>query len=56
MKQTATITDLPERKPGESEKDYSRRLADWVRGEDVRTKTDLRGWTGCPPFHLDKLP
>lgn len=24
--------------------------------DDVRTRVDLREWTGSPPFHLDKRP
>lgn len=23
---------------------------------DAPSKGDLRGWSGCPPFHLDKMP
>ena len=25
-----------------------------LRGDDIRIKTDLKDWTGSPPFHLDK--
>lgn len=28
----------------------------WLRGDDVRSKTDLRDWTGSPPFHLNREP
>jgi hypothetical protein len=29
------------------------RFLQWVRGEDVRSKGDLRSWTGSGPLHLD---
>ena len=25
-----------------------------MRGDDIRTKGDLRDWTGSPTFHLDQ--
>lgn len=51
--QAPTLAKLPPRLSGESERDYERRIAAFLRGDDVRTKTDLVDWTGCPPFHLD---
>lgn len=33
-----------------------KQLMDWIRGNDVRSKTDLRDWTGCPPMHLNVEP
>ena len=53
MKQNANIT-LPKRIKGESWEDFSKRVERWRRGDDVRTKTDLKDWTGSPPFHLNK--
>ena len=32
------------------------RLARQVRGDDVRSKTDLNNWTGSPKFSLDRSP
>lgn len=52
-KQAPTITRTPAQMPGESEKAYMKRLMAFIRGDDVRTKVDLREWTGAPPFHLD---
>ncbi len=40
-------------RPGESAKAHAKRIADFISGADVRTKTDLVDWTGSPPFHLD---
>lgn len=57
MKQEPTHNDLPTslaRRPGESEADHYRRVAAWISGEDVRTKTDLVDWTGSLPFHLNR--
>ena len=42
------------KRPGENDDAYYRRAAAWIAGEDVRTKTDLKDWTGSYPFHLDK--
>lgn len=53
MTQPPTITTIPERRAGESDRDYERRFLAWVNGDDVRTKTDLRDWTGSGPMHLD---
>lgn len=53
-KQQATITALPDRKPGESDNAYARRLAAFIRGEDVRSKGDNREFTGSLPFHLSR--
>ncbi len=41
-KQPPTCIELPEQMPGENDRDYYRRCAAWLRGEDVRTVTDLR--------------
>lgn len=49
--QTLTLTDLPKRLAGETDKVYWRRAGAWVRGDDVRSKGDLRGWATCI-FHL----
>lgn len=46
-KQAPTITDIPPRMPGESDRDYEKRLAAFLAGDDVRTRTDLRGWKTC---------
>jgi hypothetical protein len=56
MKQQPTLTSIPERMPGEGARDYERRLAAFLAGEDVRTRTDLRDWTGSLPFHLNREP
>ena len=48
MKQKPRYTDIP---PGTIKEQLA-----WLRGDDVRTKTDLRGWTGSLPFHLSKEP
>ena len=53
-KEPATVTDLPERKPGESAKIYERRVMAWLRGDDIRVKADLQDWTGSLPFHLNR--
>lgn len=55
-KQQPTVVELPPQLEGESDKAYEKRLMAFLVGEDVRTKTDLRDWTGSLPFHLDKLP
>jgi len=52
-KQAPTITDFPERRSGESDRDYHRRVMAWITGEDVRTKTDLRDFKTCD-FHLNR--
>lgn len=51
MMQLATVSDLPARKPGEPDKVYWRRASAWVRGDDIRSKGDMRGWASCI-FHL----
>ncbi len=56
MKQPPTITDLPTQKDGESDDAYEKRLNAFISGDDIRTKTDLRDWTGSFPFHLDGMP
>ena len=53
-KQQPTVTELPKRLPNESDRAYEKRVMAFIHGEDVRTKTDLRDWTGSFPFHLDK--
>lgn len=55
-KQEPTTVTLPERRPGESDNSYFRRVRDWISGEDVRTRADLRDWTGSLPFHLNREP
>lgn len=50
-KQPMTITALPMQKSGESDRDYARRIAAWIRGDDVRTHTDLSEFKTCD-FHL----
>lgn len=52
---TVTMASL-ERQPGESEKDHLRRVERFISGEDVTSKTDLVGWTGSLPFHLNREP
>jgi len=42
-----------EQQPGESDEAYYLRLAAFISGDDVRTKTDLRGYKSCD-FHLDR--
>lgn len=39
MKQAGTV---PKRLPGESDKAYDKRLAEWARDDSVRSKADLR--------------
>lgn len=56
MKQQPTITRTPKQMPGESDKAYEKRLMAWISGDDVRTRTDLRDWTGSGPMHLNKEP
>lgn len=34
-------------RPGESDKDHARRVAAFIRGDDVRVKTDLKDWKTC---------
>ena len=50
---TVTMKDFPQQLPGESDKAFAKRVFAFVNGDDIRTKTDLRGWTGSFPFHLD---
>jgi hypothetical protein len=45
-----------DRMPGESDRAYQDRVVAWISGDDVRTKTDLRDWTGSLPFHLNREP
>jgi len=52
MKRTS-IT-LPIKQKGENWKAFAARVERWVKGEDVRSRTDLRDWTGSQPFHLDR--
>lgn len=54
-KQAPTLTDIPPPLPGESDAAYNKRLAAFLAGEDVRTKTDLRGFKTCD-FSLDRSP
>lgn len=54
MKQPPTFPRKPRQEPGESDKAYARRLSRWLAGDDIRSKGDMREWTGAPPFHLNK--
>jgi len=54
MKQPMTIIKALERRPGETDKAWAKRVAAYVAGEDVRSKDDMREWTGSPKFHLNK--
>ena len=56
MKQAPTFSRLPPQEPGESDREYARRLSRWLAGDDIRSKADMREWTGSPPFHLSKEP
>jgi len=56
VKQQPTITDLPERLPGETDKVYWKRVEAGLAGENIRSKADLRDWTGSLPFHLNREP
>lgn len=47
-------TTFPEREGNESDESYYGRIRSWLVGEDVRSKVDLREWTGSPKFHLDR--
>lgn len=55
MKQAPTITDLPPKALGETDAAYNHRLASWLRGDDVRSKVDLREFKTAD-FHLDQSP
>lgn len=56
-KQAPTITDLPDRLPGETEKAYWRRVERClIDGADVPRGDDLGGWTGSMPFHINREP
>jgi hypothetical protein len=55
-KQKPTVLGPPEKMENESNQAYSQRFSAWLAGDDIRTKTDLRDWTGSLPFHLDKSP
>lgn len=52
-KQSPTFTTLPDRLPGESDRAYEKRFFYYINGDDVRSRTDLKDWTGCPPMHLN---
>lgn len=43
----------PVQAAGESDEAYFKRSMAMIAGEDIRTKTDLKDWTGSLPFHLD---
>lgn len=47
MKQKPTITELPPRFIYESDAKYDSRIAAWLRGDDVRVKTDLKDFKSC---------
>lgn len=47
---------LLERRPDETEDGYYIRVAAWLSGDDVRSKADLRDWTGSSTFHLNREP
>jgi hypothetical protein len=53
-KQPCTMVDLPARLPGETEREYWRRVERELFGENTRSKGGLHEWTGSPPFHLDR--
>lgn len=46
--------NLPPRLPGENDKDYESRIAQWLTRDTARSKGDDREWTGSPAFHLDR--
>lgn len=48
------VIDSLEQKPEESDADHIKRVMAFITGDDVRSKTDLGGWTGSMPFHLDQ--
>jgi hypothetical protein len=48
-KQLPKYMDFP---PGTTIKD----IMAWIRDDNVRSKTDLRDWTGSPKFHLNVEP
>jgi hypothetical protein len=54
-KQSPTTLDLPKQAPGESDRDYERRLMAFIRGDDIRTVTDLRGYKSAD-FSLSVEP
>ena len=58
MSEAKPVLFLPilKRIPGESSKSHYHRVMAFIRGDDVRSRTDLRDWTGSPPFHLDRYP
>lgn len=45
---------VPKKRPDETDEAYALRLVAWSNGEDIRSKTDLKDWTGSFPFHLNK--
>ncbi len=49
-----TLESELEPRPGESDEARYIRIAAFLCGDDIRSKDDLRDWTGSPPFHLDK--
>jgi hypothetical protein len=52
MKQAPTITDFPPKLSGETEKAYWKRVEEAMCGDNIRSRADLKEWTGSPPFHL----
>lgn len=44
-------SDIPDRRPDESDLQYDKRVCAFLRGDDVRSKGDLGGWATCI-FHL----
>ena len=43
-----------ERQPNETDAQWAARVEHWLSADSVRTKTDLKDWTGSYPFHLDR--
>lgn len=50
------MREMPKQRDGESDEDFDLRMMAYVFGDDIRSKTDLKDWTGSFPFHLDKSP
>lgn len=50
---TDDLEKMLTRRPDETERQYFDRVIAWATGADVRSKTDLRDFTGSPTFHLD---
>lgn len=42
---------VPEQKPGESIKDYEKRVIEWTYADTARSKVDLREFKTCD-FHM----